>query len=221
MVLDQPLLGPAPEALHPVDADLSGGEILAVVHLQVPVAAEHQAIVAVEPIGVNDASPADLLDGEAQQGLRPDIRDDVDLDDALPLQDPEDGNLAGSTAPSFPLPSASEVGLIQLDLTAQENIGIVGMAQDGHPDRHHGPVNGPIGQLHLLGHLPDGNFQFKELEDRQPLHAGQTTMVDPTTGELMIRVLALRATVSSILQFVLFSMLTTGAKSVSIFQAFF
>lgn len=66
MVLDEPLLGPAPESLQAVDVNLSGREILSVVYLQVPVAAKHEAVIASELVRVNDTSPADLLDGELQ-----------------------------------------------------------------------------------------------------------------------------------------------------------
>ena len=64
MVLDKPLLGPTPESLQTVDVDLAGREVLAVVHLQVPIATEHEAVIASELICVNDTSPSDLLDGE-------------------------------------------------------------------------------------------------------------------------------------------------------------
>jgi hypothetical protein len=46
MVLDESFLGPTPEALHAVDINLTGRKIPAVVHLQMPVSAEHQAVIA-------------------------------------------------------------------------------------------------------------------------------------------------------------------------------
>ncbi len=61
MVLDQPLLGPTPKSLQAVDVDLAGGEVLLVVHLQVPIAAEHEAVVALELVRIDDRIPADLL----------------------------------------------------------------------------------------------------------------------------------------------------------------
>jgi hypothetical protein len=64
MVLDEPLLGPTPKSLQPVDVDPTGGEVLAVVHFQVPIAAEHEAVIAPELVRVNDTSPANLLDGK-------------------------------------------------------------------------------------------------------------------------------------------------------------
>ncbi len=66
VVLDKPLLGPTPESLQAVDVHLAGREILAVVHLQMPVSAEHQAVIAFELVRVDDRSSADLLDGETQ-----------------------------------------------------------------------------------------------------------------------------------------------------------
>jgi len=166
MVFDQPFFGPAPESLQSVNIDFAGREMLAVIHLQVPVSAEHQAVVAFELVGVDDTSSANLLDGKIQQNLGRDIRDDADLDNALSLQDAEDGNLAGGPTAPLTFSSPAKVGLIQFYLSRQEKIGIGGMSQDGHPDGVHSTVNGPVRQLHLLSHLPDGDFQFKELEDR-------------------------------------------------------
>ena len=71
MMLDEALLGPAPESLHAVDVHLAGREILAVVHLQVPVSAEHETVIALEFVRVNHRSPADLLDREPQKGYPP------------------------------------------------------------------------------------------------------------------------------------------------------
>jgi hypothetical protein len=85
---------------------------------------------------------------------------------------PNTGTFPAAPRPWVAFPPASEVGLIQFDLTTQENIGVGCMIQNGHPDRAHGPINSLVGHLHLLGHLPDRYFQLKELEDRQPLHAG-------------------------------------------------
>ena len=53
------------------------------------------------------------------------------------------------------------------------------MTQDGHPDRVDGPVDGPIGQPQLQGHLVGGDLQFKELDHREPLHAAQSALIDP------------------------------------------
>jgi hypothetical protein len=54
MVLDQPLLGPTPKSLQAIDVNLAVGEVLLVIHLQVPVAAKHQAFVAIELVPIDD-----------------------------------------------------------------------------------------------------------------------------------------------------------------------
>jgi len=158
MVLDQPLLGPTPESLQAVDVDLAGGEVLLVVHLQVPVSAEHEAIVASELVCVNDTASTDLLDGELQQRSGRDIRNDADVNQAITLQDAEDRHFAGRSPAPIAFAPASEVGLIELDLAAQQTLSILGVAQDGHADRADGPVDCPIGQSQLQGHLTDGNL---------------------------------------------------------------
>ena len=44
------------------------------------------------------------------------------------------------------------------------------------------PHRRPGTSSHLLGHLPDRYFQFKELDDGQPLNTAQPSLVDPATG---------------------------------------
>jgi hypothetical protein len=53
MVLHQSLLGPTPKPLQVVDGGQAGGELFLVVHLQVLVAAEHEAVVTPEPIRID------------------------------------------------------------------------------------------------------------------------------------------------------------------------
>ena len=198
MVLDETLLGPDPESLQTIDIDLSGREIFTVVHLQMPVSAEHEAVVAPELVRVNNTAPANLLDGETQKGFCRDIRNDIHMNDAIPLQDAKNGNLAGSPSPPVALPFAAEIGLVKFDFPSQKHIGILGMAQDGHSDGIDGPIHGPIRHLHLPGHLVDRYFQFKELDDGQPLETTQAPMVDPAAGEVMEGVITSGTAIPSI-----------------------
>src|SRR3989338_11505038 len=93
MELHEPLLRIAPEAFEPVDVDLASGEDLPVVQPQVPVATEHQAVVAAELVRVHDTAPADLLQGQVEQTLGRDIGHHVDLDPPPSLEDAENGDL--------------------------------------------------------------------------------------------------------------------------------
>ncbi len=221
MVFHEPLLGPTPEALQPVDVDPPGGEVLVVVHLQVPVAAEHETVVAFELVGIDHTAPADLLDGEFQKRLRRDIGNATDMNPAVSLQDAENRHFAGRSPAPVALATAPEVGLIELDLAAQQRGGILGMTQDGHPDRVDGPVDGPVGQPQLQGHLVGGDLQFKELDHREPLHTAQPAVVNPTAREVVKRISTARTSISIIGQLVELSLLAAGAKSMSIFPAFF
>ncbi len=124
------------------------------VHLQVPVAAEHEAVVAAELVRIDHAASTDLLDVEREQRSGRDIRDNTDMNPAFPLQDAEHRHFAGCATSSIAFASASsEVGLIELDLATQQGRGILGVAHDGHPDRFDSPVDGPIGQAQLHGSL--------------------------------------------------------------------
>ena len=155
MVFNQSLLGPTPEPLQAVDVDLARREVLLVVHLQMSVAAEHEAVVAAELVRIDHAASTDLLDGKRKQRSGRDIRDDADMNPAFSLQDAEHRHFAGCATASIAFASASEVGLIELDLATQQGRGILSVAQDGHPDRIDSPVDGPIGQAQLQGHLAD------------------------------------------------------------------
>jgi hypothetical protein len=64
MVFYQSLLGPTPKSLKAIDVDFGGGETLLVIHLQVPVAAKNQAIIAAELVGEHHTATANLLDGK-------------------------------------------------------------------------------------------------------------------------------------------------------------
>src|SRR5512137_1114676 len=152
MVLHQSLFGPAPEPLQAVDVDPARGEELLVVYFQVPVATKHQAVIAAEAIGIDHAASANLLDGELEQSGRRDVRDHADVDLAVALQDAKDRHFASSASASLALAPTAEVGLVELDLAAQQALGIFGMAQDGHSDRADRTIDAAIGQAQLQGH---------------------------------------------------------------------
>ena len=136
------------------------------VHIQVPISAEHQTIIAFELVCVNHTAPADLLRCETQQCFGRNIGNHRYLNDTVSLQNSEDRHFPGSTPAPFPLASAAEVALVDLDLSVQQPFGTSGMTQDRQTDGADSPINSPVRQSHLLGHLPDGYFQLKELDER-------------------------------------------------------
>ena len=94
------------------------------------------------------------------------------------------------------------------------------MAQDGHSDCGDGPVDGPIGQAQLQGHLADRDLQLKELDQREPLDCAQPAVINPTPREVMERIVTSGTSISLIGQFVELPLSAAGAKSMSIFTAF-
>jgi hypothetical protein len=42
-----------------------------------------------------------------------------------------------------------------------------------------------VGEPELLSDLPDGEFQFEELDETQPLSGGKIPPVDPAAGEVL------------------------------------
>jgi len=158
MVLNQTLLGPTPKPLQAVNVNLAGGEALLMVHLQVPVATEHEAVVALELVRIDDRASADLFDRQLQQGGCRDVSNDRHMDFPFPLQDAQYRHFSGSASASVTLAVAPEVALIELDLSAQQEGGILGLTDDGQANGLNGSVNGPISQAHLLGHLADGDL---------------------------------------------------------------
>jgi hypothetical protein len=85
-------------------------EIQREAHLQVPVAAEHEAVAASELIGIDHTASTDLLDGELQQRGGRDVRNDTDMNVALTLQDAEERHFAGRSPAPVAFAPAPEVG---------------------------------------------------------------------------------------------------------------
>lgn len=46
-MFDEPLFGAVPEPLHVVVIDPAGGKVLLILHLKMPVAAEHEAVLTI------------------------------------------------------------------------------------------------------------------------------------------------------------------------------
>ena len=194
MKLGQPFLRIAPKTFQAVDIDLAGREALAMIDSQMPVSAEHQRIVAAEFVGIDNRAPADRLDRHVQQTLRRDISNDLDLHDAVSLENSEDGDLPGRASSAFPLASASEVGLVQLDLSVHQQLPIQ-VGQDRQAENGHGFEHGRITQSDLLGDLAARQLHLKELDDPQPLLIRNPQPVDPPARKVMERVAAAIAAV--------------------------
>ena len=136
------------------------------IHTQVSISAEHQTVVTFELVGVNNTASADLLGCQPQQGLGGYIRNNRHLNDIVSLQNPSNRNLPGSTSAPFSLAPATEITLIQLNLSVQQSFSILSLIEDRPANSADGPIHCSVRHAHLQRHFPNGHFQFKELDQR-------------------------------------------------------
>ena len=185
MVFHDALLGVTPEPLQAVDVDPATGEVFPVVHAKVSIATEHERVVDLVSVGVDDASPANLLDGESKHIFCSGGGNHFHEDTSLTLQNAENRDFAGGTPSSFPLSLPAKIRFVHLDFATQEQIAIGGMGQDGGTDRVDGFICRIVGEPKLLSDLSDGEFQLEELDETQPLSGGKISPVDPSAGEIV------------------------------------
>ena len=95
VMLNQPFLRIRPEALQAVYINLSGAEPSLMVDSEMAVTAEHQRVVAMELVGINDAASTDHLNCHAQEGLGRDVGHNLDFDHPLALEDAEYRDFTG------------------------------------------------------------------------------------------------------------------------------
>jgi hypothetical protein len=86
----------------------------------------------------------------------------MDMNQTITLQYSKDRTPSTPLSSMVSPASKREISLPKLDLSIQKEVRIFGMAQDGHPDAIHGPINALIRHLHMPGHLVDGYCRFKE-----------------------------------------------------------
>ena len=149
MVLVKPFLGEAPESFEAVDVDAASCEELGVVEVEMPVSAEHEAVVGLEPVRVHDATSADGLDREAQQGLAGDVGYLGNPDAPSALQNDEDSNLSGRSTATLPLASCAEVRLVEFHFPTQAFLSILRFTEDGHAQGRDGLVGGLVADSEL------------------------------------------------------------------------
>jgi hypothetical protein len=93
------------------------------------------------------------------------------------------------------------------------------MSKDSPSKNGDGLVRCLVADPKLTRHLASGNLQFEELEYSEPLRTGDAAQANPPAGELSEGVITPAASPATIRQSVQFSTTTTGANSVTQFEA--
>lgn len=219
VMLDQSLLRPTPEALQAVDVDLAGGEAGLVVDRQMPVAAKHERVVSLVAVGINNAAPPHFLGGDGEQRLGFDVRHDLDIDLPGALQEPENRDFSRCPSSAFTFSAAAEIGLVNLHLAAEQDLGVGGGAENGVADDHDRLVRGVISEAELAGDLPGREFELEEFDHAQPVGAGEAAQVQPAAGEVVKGVTAAGTAAFSRDQFPQLPAVAARAKPLMVFEA--
>lgn len=187
MMLHQ-FLGIAPEPLQAVEVDPASAELRPMVDLPVTIPTEHEGIVDLKPVGVNDAPPADLLDRQAQHGLSPHVGHPLDEPPAFSFQEAKDRTgilpAAPRPRPRRPLRRPPKWAS-SLSISLEQGGPILGVGHEGRPQGGDRFVGRVVSELELRGHLAGGDFQLEELDQAQPLTATEATAVEPAAAEVV------------------------------------
>jgi hypothetical protein len=220
MEFDQSLLGETPKAFEAIDIHFARREAFPMIDSKMTIAAEHKSIIAPELIGVYNRSTTDRFDGHAEQGLCRNVFDDFDLDRPVALQNAENRNFSGCPATTLPFAPTTKIAFVQLNFTTEKQVGIL-TGDDSESDDRDCLQDRRITQAYLLGNLPGRNFEFKELNDPQPLLKRDVQLIDPAIREVVEGVFTSFASVSSADDPIDFSASTACTKNRPIFPTRF
>jgi len=221
MMLDQPFLGVGPEALKAVYIDLAGAEPSLMIDSQMPVAAEHQAVVAAEFVRIDNATPANHLDRHAQEGFGRDVGNDLDLNHSLTLENAEYRDFPGGSTSPVALAASAEIGLVQLDFSLEEELTILVGGRNTFPDQVESLEDRRVGQSDLFGSLESGDLQLEELDDPEPVPGRYPELSDPSVGPVGELIPAMLAAIFLTPDLIDFSAIATGAINAATFPAGF
>ena len=109
-----------PEILDPVDMVPFLDKFLGMIDPVMPELADIENIVGAEAISIDDAVGFDALTNNPEQCLRLGVRDRNRVDQPTALEQAKDRNLACDAASSLALPAASEIALVDFNLTIEK-----------------------------------------------------------------------------------------------------
>ena len=124
VIFHQSLFGERPEPLDTIDLDFTVDESFPVIDSQMTETVWDEAVITSEFIGVNETFAFYLFDCHCEKCLTSDILNNFYPNFSSALQDPEHGNLPGSSPASVSFSSPAKVGFIPLNLTGEYEWGI-------------------------------------------------------------------------------------------------
>jgi hypothetical protein len=213
------LLRITPKTLKSVDVYPPSRKILPMIDLKMTITTKHKGIIAFKFISIDNASPSHFFNSQIQHRLRSNIGDDLNEGSPLTLQDTENRDFSGCPSPPISFSSATKVGLINLYFTPKQHLRIFRVSHNRKTNSSNRLINSVIRQSHLDADLPCGKFQFKELDDSQPLTTGQVPAVYPAAAEIMKGISATVAPSSAVCHDIESSEATFGTKPLLVFPA--
>ena len=218
MEFDDSFFSVTPESFNTVNINFPVAKMFPMVDVNMPVTTEHQGIIAFEFVGINDAAAPDHFDRQIQQSFGFDILDDLHMDTAVSLEDAEHRNLIGGSTAPFAFALAPKVRFIDFNGSVHPIRGN-SILPDGSSNHLNSFESCGITQSDLLSNPARGDFQFKELNDPQPLFRADFNFIQPSIAEVMEGILAPLTSIPFTQQSIDFIALASAAKNMPFFPA--
>lgn len=138
-------------------------------------------------IGVDDFAEACSFEVEIhfemEDAFSVQLRDEIHEHMISALDDAEDRHARSSYPACFAeFPRGSEVETVD---GRKDETGIQTMGHNSHTQGGHRFIGGVVGYSELLGHAACGRFQLEELDEAQPLLAGEVAVVEKPHAEVV------------------------------------
>ena len=217
----QSLFGVTPKTFKPVNVHFSSYKLLTVINSKMPVAAEHQSVIASESVSVNNRTPADSFDSHIQQRPGRYIFDNFYINYAISLVDAKYRHFRGSTASTLTLASAAKIGLIKFYFSAKKFLSIMSRCEDRVANNIIGFQCSRVAYFTLNSRPKGAYFQLEKLYKPQPCFQRAIKFIYPPVSKVMEGVFTLLATIFFTFNSIDFSALATRAKNTRFFAALF
>lgn len=220
MKFNKPLFSITPKSLKTININLTRGESLPMINLNMPVSAKHKGIIASEFISIHNRTSPYSLNSHVKQRGSSYILNNLNLDYPISLKNAKYRDFISCPSASFALSPSSKVALICLNLSTKKDVRFM-VSQDGQSDKSNSFKNSRVAKTYLPGDLTRREFKFKELYDPKPLLEGYIKFINPSVREIMKGIFTSFASIPFIYNSVDFSASTACTKNKAIFPTRF